>query len=255
VAYTSPDDAFPGDVPRPLQPNLNVRSFAITPTLATHVQLRVLSTQCTGQAKFAGDQDDDPFNNSDCPSSASGGIARATEFEVFTSTPTTAPIVVSRKSHTGVGTFDVNLPLSGTVGIECRAGQPNTGNHTIVATFPTPISSVASATCAGNPATTSISGNSVTVNCTGVPNAQTIAINLMGVNGAINFGDVSIPMGVLLGDIDATKSVSGSDVNRCKAQVGAPLTQTNFRNDVDLTGSVSGSDVNKVKAQVGSFLP
>jgi len=83
VAFTSPDDAFPGDVPRPLQPNLNLRTFAITPTLATHVQLRVLTTQCTGQAKFAGDQDDDPSNNSDCPSSASGAIARATEFEVF----------------------------------------------------------------------------------------------------------------------------------------------------------------------------
>jgi hypothetical protein len=63
VAFTSPDDAFPGDVPRPLQPNLNLRTFAITPTLATHVQLRVLTTQCTGQAKFAGDQDDDLSNN------------------------------------------------------------------------------------------------------------------------------------------------------------------------------------------------
>jgi uncharacterized repeat protein (TIGR01451 family) len=83
VAFTSADDAFPGDVPRPLQPNLNLRSFAITPTLATHVQLRVLTTQCTGQAKFAGDQDDDPFNNSDCAGSASGAIARATDFEVF----------------------------------------------------------------------------------------------------------------------------------------------------------------------------
>jgi len=85
VAFTSPDDAFPGDVPRPLQPNLNLRSFTITPTLATHVQLRVLTTQCTGQAKFAGDQDDDPFNNSDCSASASGPIARATELQVFSS--------------------------------------------------------------------------------------------------------------------------------------------------------------------------
>jgi len=84
VAFTSAGDAFPGDVPRPLQPNLNLRSFTLTtPTLATHVQLRVLSNQCTGQAKFAGDQDDDPFNNSDCPASASGAIVRASEIEVF----------------------------------------------------------------------------------------------------------------------------------------------------------------------------
>ena len=86
VAFTSADDAFPGDVPRPLQPNLNLRSFTLTtPALATHVQLRVLTTQCTGQAKFAGDQDDDPFNNSDCSASASGAIVRATELEVFSS--------------------------------------------------------------------------------------------------------------------------------------------------------------------------
>jgi extracellular elastinolytic metalloproteinase len=87
VAFISADDAFPGDVPRPLQPNLNLRSFALTtPVLATHVQLRVVSNQCTGQVKFAGDQDDDPFNNSDCPASASGSLVRASEFEVFSST-------------------------------------------------------------------------------------------------------------------------------------------------------------------------
>src|SRR5438309_2993041 len=30
---------------------------------------------------------------------------------------------VSRKSHAGVGTFDVPLPLSGNLGVECRVGQ------------------------------------------------------------------------------------------------------------------------------------
>jgi extracellular elastinolytic metalloproteinase len=256
VAYTSPDDAFPGDVPRPLQPNLNLRSFTLpTPTLATHVQLRVLSTQCTGQAKFAGDQDDDPFNNSDCASSASGAIARATEFEVFTSAPTIGPIAVSRKTHGGAGTFDVDLPLSGTVGIECRTGQPNTGNHTIVATFPTPISTVASATCAGNPATTSISSNSVTVNCTGVPNAQTIAINLMGVNGGINFGDVSIPMGVLLGDVNANRSVDGNDVSAVQAKTRQTADSTNFRFDVNASGSIDGNDVSLTQSKTRTSLP
>jgi hypothetical protein len=62
-------------------------------------------------------------------------------------------------------------------------------------------------------------------------------------------------MGVLVGDVDATGSVSGSDVNRVKAQVGQTATSTNFRTDIDTTGSVSGSDVNRTKAQVGSGLP
>jgi hypothetical protein len=87
VAFTSADDAFPGDVPRPLQPNLNLRSFTLTtPTLATHVQLRALTNQCTGQAKYLGDQDDDPNNDSDCISgSTSDDVVRMAELEVFSS--------------------------------------------------------------------------------------------------------------------------------------------------------------------------
>jgi extracellular elastinolytic metalloproteinase len=114
VAFTSADDAFPGDVPRPLQPNLNLRSFAITPTLATHVQLRVVTTQCTGQAKFAGDQDDDPFNNSDCPSSASGPIVRATEFEVFGPVVAAADLFVDKNGPDTVKrgeTFDYTIEV------------------------------------------------------------------------------------------------------------------------------------------------
>src|SRR5438045_2065442 len=88
--------------------------------------------------------------------------------------------VVSRKTHGGAGTFDINLPLSGGVGIECRTGQPSAGSHTIVFSFPTNITNVASATCGGNAATTSIAGTDVTVNCTGVANAQTIPVTLVG---------------------------------------------------------------------------
>ena len=95
VKFTSADDAFPGDVPRPLQPNLNLRSFTVTPSMATHVRLRALTNQCTGQTRFHGDQDDDPNNNSDClnsttvdPVTGFGGqasVVRATELQVFSS--------------------------------------------------------------------------------------------------------------------------------------------------------------------------
>ena len=39
--------------------------------------------------------------------------------------------VVSRKTHGGAGTFDVDLPLSGSAGVECRYGGAS-GDHTIV---------------------------------------------------------------------------------------------------------------------------
>ena len=102
TVYTSPDDAFPAEVPRPVQPQLIMRNFAIPATMATHLRLRVLKTQCTGKAEFLGEQDNDPFNNTDCASYvppispgpppttpiAPGAISRATEFQVFTSAPT-----------------------------------------------------------------------------------------------------------------------------------------------------------------------
>jgi BNR repeat-like domain len=161
---------------------------------------------------------------------------------------------VSRKTHGSAGSFDVALPLSGNVGIECRLGGTPTGNHTIVVTFPTPISAVASATCAGNAATTAISGNQVTVNCTGVPNAQTVAINLNGVNDGINVGNVSIPMGVLLGDVNASGVVTSGDTNLCKAQALQPVTSSNFRNDINASGAITTGDVNIIKQNALSHL-
>ncbi len=87
VVYTSPDDAFPAVAPRPVQPQLLMRNFDIPDTLATHVQLRVLTTQCTGQAAFLGEQDNDPLNDTDCLASVNGIISRATELQVYSSEP------------------------------------------------------------------------------------------------------------------------------------------------------------------------
>jgi hypothetical protein len=81
---TSAPDAFPGDVPRPAAPDLLLRAFDIPETQATHLQLRVVASQCTGGPAFQGDQDADLLNNSDCVSNtAAGGAVRAAEFQAF----------------------------------------------------------------------------------------------------------------------------------------------------------------------------
>jgi len=49
--------------------------------------------------------------------------------------------VVSRKTHGSAGTFDVDLPLSGSPGIECRSGAA-TENWTLVFAFANPLTSV-----------------------------------------------------------------------------------------------------------------
>ena len=64
--YTSPANAFPGGNPRPLAPNLLLRDFDVPDTRATHVRIRVLTNQCTGNPNFQGDQEADPLSNSDC---------------------------------------------------------------------------------------------------------------------------------------------------------------------------------------------
>jgi extracellular elastinolytic metalloproteinase len=64
--YTSPADAFPGFNPRPVAPEMILRSFSVPAVRASHVRIVVLDNQCTGNTAFQGDQDSDPTSGSDC---------------------------------------------------------------------------------------------------------------------------------------------------------------------------------------------
>ena len=92
---------------------------------------------------------------------------------------------VSRMTHTGVGSFDIDLPLSGTPGIECRNGS---GNHTIVVSFSnTVVSGNASVTSgvgsvSGSP---SFNTNRMTINLTGVADVQKITVTLTNVTDSL----------------------------------------------------------------------
>lgn len=88
--FVSPEDAFPSVRPRPRSPEHIMRSFDIPDTNATHVKLRVLENQCTGQDGYRGDQDDDPRHDTDCVTGSAavfgvsqGDIVRAAELQVF----------------------------------------------------------------------------------------------------------------------------------------------------------------------------
>jgi extracellular elastinolytic metalloproteinase len=79
VIYRSSKRFFPGDTPRPVAPELLLRGFDVSSAWKwghggggrgnkrfTHVQLVVLTNQCTGNAAFQGEQDNDPANPTDC---------------------------------------------------------------------------------------------------------------------------------------------------------------------------------------------
>jgi extracellular elastinolytic metalloproteinase len=82
--YTSPADAFPGLRPRPVAPNLTLRSFAVPVTPAAAVRLVTLENQCTGYAGYAGEQDADPTNATDCKTASDRGTTvHAAELQVY----------------------------------------------------------------------------------------------------------------------------------------------------------------------------
>jgi hypothetical protein len=84
LIYTSPEDAFPADAPRPIVTDLNLRSFNIPNVEASFLRLRVLTNQCTGGPDFQGDQDNDPINVTDCDQgSIQGTRVRVSELQVF----------------------------------------------------------------------------------------------------------------------------------------------------------------------------
>jgi N-acetylneuraminic acid mutarotase len=162
----------------------------------------------------------------------------------------------SRKTHGAAGTFDVPLPLTGNVGIECRSGGV-TNDYQMIINFMTSVTvkSVSVTSGIGSVSDFSVSGPQVTVDLAGVINVQTITVTLFNVNDGTHVGNVPVSMGVLVGDTTANGVVNAGDVSQTKSQVGQPVSMSNFREDVNANGTISATDVAQVKANVGTALP
>jgi len=176
--------------------------------------------------------------------------------EPILSSPT-ALSAVSRKVHGATGSFDVNLPLSGLAGIESRSGGGSNA-YQIVFTFSSPVNVASAVVSAGTGMVSLVSGsgtNTITADLSGVTNAQYITITLKCVDDGLNIGDVSVTMGVLVGDRTANGSVAASDVSQVKSQVGNTISAGNFRSDMNVNGSINATDVTLTKVQSGTALP
>src|SRR5207302_3984898 len=177
---------------------------------------------------------------------------------------------VSRKTHGAAGTFDINMPLTGSSGVECRSGGA-THDYSLVATFSGNVTVTGSpqaqvitgSGCVGSGGvcdpngTVSVSGNIVTVPLTNIADAQVINVQINGVNGA---GDepavnVNIPMGSLIGDVNGNRAVNASDVALTKSQAGQIVGAGNFSEDVNANGTINAGDVAIVKSDLGHALP
>jgi hypothetical protein len=180
------------------------------------------------------------------------GLTPQSSTEIFLVPVATS--IVSRKVHGASGTFDIPLPLTGNVGVECRSTG---GAHTVVATFGNAVTlsgaSVSSGT--GTVGSFTAAGNQVTVNLTGVTNAQRIVVTMANVNDGTTTGDVNVPMGILAGDTNGNGSVTASDIAQTKAESSNPFSGTNFRADVNANGTINATDIGLVKGAAGTVLP
>ena len=88
-----------------------------------------------------------------------------------------------------------------------------------------------------------MSGSQVTVNLTGVANAQTIVLTLSGVSDGLNSGTIAVPMSILVGDVDASSRVDSTDVFQIRQQTLQTISDSNFRDDVDESGRIDSTDV------------
>ena len=173
--------------------------------------------------------------------------------------------IVSHKVHALAGAFDINLPLTGVAGIECRSGGTN-NDYTIIYTFDRALVSVGSVTVSHGVGggTGSVSSqtfgplaNQYTVNVTNVSNAQHLSVTLNGVQDtafAVLNNSVA-RMDVLNSDTTADGFVNSGDIAQTKSQSGQLITGSNFREDVTVDGNLNSGDIAFVKSKSGTALP
>ena len=162
---------------------------------------------------------------------------------------------VSRKVQGAAGSFDVDLPLAGTPGIECRSGGANK-DYQIVVTFFDNVTFSSATVISGTGFVASRSGsgtNTVTINLSDVANAQTIKTALLDVDDGTSTTTFVIPLSVLLGDVTGNGTVNATDVSQVRP--GRVVDDSNFRQDVTGNGFINSSDVSAVKLQSGTALP
>ena len=166
---------------------------------------------------------------------------------------------VSRRAHGAAGNFDINLPLTGEPGVECRTAA-NGGGYMLLLTFTNNVVGGNAAVTSGNGSVSGspvLADNTMKVNLTEVTNAQQVTLAVSGVMDAYShvLATRSVKMNVLLADTTGNKVVNSSDVSQTKIQSGGNVGAENFREDVTCDGSINSSDVSTVKSQSGQAIP
>jgi uncharacterized repeat protein (TIGR03803 family) len=157
------------------------------------------------------------------------------------------------------GGFAIDLPLTGTPGIEDRCGR---NGAAITFTFNNNLTSVGGITSSCG---TVISGVIDTTNPhqfivslkEGTCNVENVTVSLTNVQDdqSNTLASASVTMGLLMGDVDGDGSVTKTDLGLVKADLGQTTDATNFREDVNVDGTINQLDVKAVRRHNGTSLP
>jgi hypothetical protein len=178
--------------------------------------------------------------------------------------------VTSRKFHGNAGTF--NLPLStvpSAPGIEPRVGPA----HTLVFTFDKAViggtvtvtegtasigvSNPLDALKVGAQSIPVFEGGELRVGLSGVGNGQYVKVNVSNIYSADGGqgGTASARVGFLVGDVNASRAVSLSDLLQVNAVLTQPVTSSNYLRDVNVSGTLTLADKLLVNANLTQSLP
>ena len=97
----------------------------------------------------------------------------------------------------------------------------------------------------------------MTVNLTGVGNAQTIVLSLSNVTDEFSqvMADTPLSVSFLIGDTNGDGMVNAGDTTQTRSHSGQTTDATNFRSDVNSDGTINSGDQTTVRSRSGTFLP
>ena len=158
----------------------------------------------------------------------------------------------------GEGGVGSERTRSGTAGAEVRSGG-RTGAYEVYCLVNNALNGGGSITSrCGTVASTSIVGNTLVVNLTGVTcNAQDVTVTLSTVTDTQGntLASAAVTFGLLLGDVDGDGTVTTADARPVRLDQGKTTDATNFREDINANGSIDRQDSNLVKRALGTSLP
>ena len=163
----------------------------------------------------------------------------------------------SRRNHEGRD-FDLDLPLTGDIGIESRAGN---GKGEVLFTFDKIVTGAASVTSTcGKVGTITVDPNdghslSVPLDELGC-NRNMVTVTLTGVTDeeGNTLDSASVTFGILFGDVTGDGIVNNADLAAGRAVQGQKTKRSNLRADVNTDGGINNQDIGEVKSHRGETL-